>query len=75
MIKLEKQCYHIQNVMYGHANKNIFDKVSDADQDISASTRLQHTKSTQHRDTNTTDNVASTVTGERPINKHKLLQL
>ena len=34
MIQLERQCYHIHNIMYGQYDKNIFDKVSDADDEI-----------------------------------------
>ena len=59
MIQLEKQCFHIQNVMYGNYDKHAFDKVSDADDEIPPQliTAKQNIAQNANRDTNTTDKV------------------
>ena len=67
MIQLEKQCYHIQNVMYGQYNKHIFDKVSDAEEEASSPTTIiqQRLTNTANSDTNSIDKAYSIETQVR----------
>ena len=67
MIQLEKQCYHIQNVIYGQHNKHVFDKVSDAEDETSSPTTImqQHITQTANSDINSIDKAYSIETQVR----------